>query len=359
MNEVNDENGGDTSDSDNENGEEASDDEENLSFESDEDGNYQAIASRIGADNSDASESEDLDDEEEGGDEEDDEIESGDEVENDDSEAEYESGDSEDLSFEEESDPNESEDELGPSSIENKDSVIQQNKKKKNDVSALNGTGAKKETNKKQTPEQSSNKNKDATSSLEAFKNELNKSETNPTGKEKVIDEYEEHDTDDEEDIRNTVGNIPMQWYDEYKHIGYDWDAKKIIKPAKRDQLDDFLKRMEDPNFWRTVKDPQTGQDVILSDADIELIKRINSRRIPDSNFDDYTVSIQFYRLIIFVIIDLEEFFGIFSHGSIGLHPKLNGCQFVMCLIISVHSFRLCLKRRKFPNWCMQSKWVG
>lgn len=108
--------------------------------------------------------------------------------------------------------------------------------------------------------------------------------------KKKVDGEYRD-DTSDEEDIRNTVGNIPMQWYDEYKHIGYDWDAKKIIKPAKRDQLDDFLKRMEDPNFWRTVKDPQTGQDIILSEADIDLIKRINSQRIPDQNFDEYAVS--------------------------------------------------------------------
>lgn len=293
MNDVNDENGGDSSDSDNENGEEeyTSDVEENLSFESDEEGNYQAKPIRSGANDSDDSEPDDLDSEEDGGEEENDEIESGDELESDGSEPEYESDDSEVLSFEEESDANESEDEVVQSSSQNKQSVTQQNKSKKNDVSASNGTAGKKATNKNQTPEQSSNKNKDGTSSLEAFKNELNKSETNPTGKEKVPDEYEQHDTDDEEDIRNTVGNIPMQWYDEYKHIGYDWDAKKIIKPAKRDQLDDFLKRMEDPNFWRTVKDPQTGQDVILSDADIDLIKRINSQRIPDANFEDYTVS--------------------------------------------------------------------
>lgn len=108
---------------------------------------------------------------------------------------------------------------------------------------------------------------------------------------EKIIDGEYRDDTSDEEDIRNTVGNIPMQWYDEYKHIGYDWDAKKIIKPVKRDQLDDFIKRMEDPNFWRTVKDPQTGQDIILSEADIALIKRINSQRIPNQNFDEYAVS--------------------------------------------------------------------
>lgn len=107
----------------------------------------------------------------------------------------------------------------------------------------------------------------------------------------KIVDGEYRDDTSDEEDIRNTVGNIPMQWYDEYKHIGYDWDAKKIIKPVKRDQLDDFIKRMEDPNFWRTVKDPQTGQDIILSEADIDLIKRINSQRIPDQNFDEYAVS--------------------------------------------------------------------
>lgn len=135
------------------------------------------------------------------------------------------------------------------------------------------------------------NSDKPSVSSVEAFKNELNGGTSGKKNKKQEIDEYEAHDTDDEEDIRNTVGNIPMQWYDEYKHIGYDWDAKKIVKPDKGDQLDDFLKRMEDPNFWRTVKDPQTGQDVILSDADIDLIKRINSQRIPDAGYDDYAVS--------------------------------------------------------------------
>ncbi len=52
------------------------------------------------------------------------------------------------------------------------------------------------------------------------------------------------------QDIRNSVGNIPMNWYDEYEHLGYDWDGRKIMKPNSEDQLDYFLKRMEDPNFW-------------------------------------------------------------------------------------------------------------
>lgn len=51
-------------------------------------------------------------------------------------------------------------------------------------------------------------------------------------------------------DIRNTVGNIPMNWYDDYPHVGYDWDGKKIIKPERGDQLDNFMEKMENPDFW-------------------------------------------------------------------------------------------------------------
>lgn len=137
----------------------------------------------------------------------------------------------------------------------------------------------------------SSTKNKKKPTSVEAFKSELNGSTSTTKQPTKDDDDEYKNDTSDEEDIRNTIGNVPMHWYDEYKHIGYDWDAKKIIKPARRDQLDDFLKRMEDPNFWRTVKDKQTGQDIVISESDIELIKRINSQRIPDDQYDDYAVS--------------------------------------------------------------------
>lgn len=48
----------------------------------------------------------------------------------------------------------------------------------------------------------------------------------------------------------NSVGNIPMEWYEDYPHIGYDIDGKKIMKPAKGDELDKFLENMEDPDLW-------------------------------------------------------------------------------------------------------------
>lgn len=75
------------------------------------------------------------------------------------------------------------------------------------------------------------------------------------------------------------------------------------MKPEQGDQLDAFLKRMEDPDFWRTVKDPQTGQDVVLSQEDIQLIQRIQAQKIPDVSFDEYAVSIIF--IIILIILYL------------------------------------------------------
>lgn len=63
--------------------------------------------------------------------------------------------------------------------------------------------------------------------------------------------EYE-YDSSDEEDIRNTVGNIPMNWYDDYNHLGYDWDGKPIRKPKRGDELDKFLNRMDNPEHGMT-----------------------------------------------------------------------------------------------------------
>jgi ribosome biogenesis protein ERB1 len=102
-------------------------------------------------------------------------------------------------------------------------------------------------------------------------------------------------DSSDEEDLRNTIGNIPLHWYDSYKHVGYDWNGEKIIKASQGDQLDYFLKKMEDVDFWRTVQDPQTGQNVVLSEEDIQLIKAIKKQKAPDQNFDNYEPWIEWF----------------------------------------------------------------
>ena len=38
-------------------------------------------------------------------------------------------------------------------------------------------------------------------------------------------------------DVSNTIGNVPVEWYNEYPHIGYDLHGEKILKPATGDEV--------------------------------------------------------------------------------------------------------------------------
>ncbi|XP_048848818.1 ribosome biogenesis protein bop1 [Brienomyrus brachyistius] len=108
-------------------------------------------------------------------------------------------------------------------------------------------------------------------------------------------DEYEQ-DTSDEEDIRNTVGNIPMEWYQDYPHIGYDLDGKKIYKPIRnKDELDEFLDKMENPDYWRTVHDKMTGADIRLSDEQVSLVHRLQRGNFGDASFSEYEPYVDFF----------------------------------------------------------------
>jgi ribosome biogenesis protein ERB1 len=49
---------------------------------------------------------------------------------------------------------------------------------------------------------------------------------------------------------RNTVGNIPMEYYNDFDHIGYNINGEKILKPQTKDELDKFLAKQDDPNYW-------------------------------------------------------------------------------------------------------------
>ncbi|KAK6982827.1 ribosome biogenesis protein bop1 [Biomphalaria glabrata] len=111
---------------------------------------------------------------------------------------------------------------------------------------------------------------------------------------EKHVDEYE-YDSSDEEDVRNTIGNIPIEWYDDYSHIGYDVEGRKLLKPEHGDALDEFLQKADDPNYWRTVVNKMTGQKVVLSDADIETIQRIQASKHPAGSEGLYEPWVDFF----------------------------------------------------------------
>lgn len=97
-------------------------------------------------------------------------------------------------------------------------------------------------------------------------------------------------DTSDEEEVRNTRGNVPLEWYDELSHFGYDIEGRKIAKPvsADRGELEDFLAKMDDPNYWKTVKDSITGKEVVLTDEQIDMIQKLQQSCYPEESVDPY-----------------------------------------------------------------------
>lgn len=97
------------------------------------------------------------------------------------------------------------------------------------------------------------------------------------------------------DDPTNTVGNIPLHWYDNFPHIGYSVDGQKIMRPAKGDDLDKFLAQMDDPNAWKTIHDKLEGKDVVLNKEELQMLKRIQQHSFPDADYDPYQPTIEWF----------------------------------------------------------------
>jgi ribosome biogenesis protein ERB1 len=108
------------------------------------------------------------------------------------------------------------------------------------------------------------------------------------------IDPDYNSDSSDEE-TNNTIGNVPIEWYDDYPHIGYCVNGEKIMKPAKGDDLDKLISLMDDKNAWKTVHDKLEGKDIVLSKTELEMLKRIQKHQFPDSQYDPYEPTIEWF----------------------------------------------------------------
>ena len=53
----------------------------------------------------------------------------------------------------------------------------------------------------------------------------------------------------------NRIGNVPSHWYDDLPHIGYDINGKRLLRPARGDELDKFLATVESPSAWSVSSD--------------------------------------------------------------------------------------------------------
>ncbi|KAH6827491.1 Transducin/WD40 repeat-like superfamily protein [Perilla frutescens var. hirtella] len=98
----------------------------------------------------------------------------------------------------------------------------------------------------------------------------------------------ESDSSEDEVAPRNTVGNVPLVWYRDEEHIGYDLSGKKIKKKEKKSKLDSFLARTDDSKSWRKIIDEYNDEEVELTKEEIGLIRRMVESKAPHADFDPY-----------------------------------------------------------------------
>ncbi|CEG37794.1 ribosome biogenesis protein bop1-like [Plasmopara halstedii] len=100
--------------------------------------------------------------------------------------------------------------------------------------------------------------------------------------------------SDDEENV-NTIGNVPLRWYEDYDHIGYNIDGKKVMKSNNGDGIDNAIAAKDDPNYDRTVYDAYNDRKIVISDRDMEIIRRMQAGAFAHPEFEAYPEYVDIY----------------------------------------------------------------
>jgi ribosome biogenesis protein ERB1 len=111
----------------------------------------------------------------------------------------------------------------------------------------------------------------------------------------KEIDPVYDSDDTDAQGAENTIGNIPLSYYDSYPHIGYDINGKKIMRPAQGQALDVLLDSIELPKGWTGLTDPSTGKPLQLSQDELEVLKKITRNEVAEDGYDPYPEMIEYF----------------------------------------------------------------
>lgn len=147
------------------------------------------------------------------------------------------------------------------------------------------------------------------------------------------------------EDAPNRIGNVPMEWYDDFPHIGYNVEGKRVLRPATGDELDKFLATVEDPDSWMSAQDKLMGKDVKLTDEELDIIRRLQNAEIPDSSYDPYEPTTEWYtgkgKELVMPLTSRPEPKSRFvpskwEHKKVSVHVK--DSDFEACLSKTLHS---------------------
>jgi ribosome biogenesis protein ERB1 len=131
-------------------------------------------------------------------------------------------------------------------------------------------------------------------------------------------DEEKDSSSSEDESIVNTIGNVPMRWYEHEDHIGYDREGKKILRKTNpQDRIDGFLNHHDNKKGWRTVYDELNDDNVVLSPKEVEILTRMDKGMFPHSE------------------MDAEERLYTYDKEIGGIHPLINATEPKACFVPS------------------------
>jgi len=105
-------------------------------------------------------------------------------------------------------------------------------------------------------------------------------------------------DDEDEDGTQNRIGRVPLHWYDEYDHIGYDAHGEKVIKSASvgGNRVDQALANADNRGNDRfVVHDALNDKNVTLTARQLELVRRIQGGAYAHPEFDGNAEYIDYF----------------------------------------------------------------
>jgi len=107
-------------------------------------------------------------------------------------------------------------------------------------------------------------------------------------------------DDEDGDGEGNRIGRVPLHWYDEYDHIGYNAHGNKIIKQSALgnggDLLDQALQNQDDLEKGKyMVHDALNDKDMQLTERQLEIIRRVQAGAFAHPEFDAHPDYIAYY----------------------------------------------------------------
>ena len=102
-------------------------------------------------------------------------------------------------------------------------------------------------------------------------------------------------DSSDTEGHKNRIGNVPLEFYADEDHIGYNIEGKPIARKSKQDAIDNWLNNL-DASKNPTVYDEINDEYIEISKEDVDLIRNIRKGKIAHAGqINEYPDYVPYY----------------------------------------------------------------